>query len=294
MIEEIARCSSKWKTLGNPIDIYYPNPLYLPSQRQRKFPIAFLLPGFQVERFYYARYAHQMARHGFVVVVPDGITAVRGRAELFARLEEVPMALTALALELEESRQTFAHLLDSQKLILLGHSHGGTLGLDAIRGARPVVANLGDYSRPQALIAAVFFGTFLWQDNHNLPLDNAELPIALISGSLDSLISPRETQDTYDRIKNSPKAYIMVKGANHYGMTNRNNPPGSPPELSQPKIPQALAIQTIARWSALFVRAYGLNESLARRIYHQSIDRDPNVEVLTCPPLCVAAQTGES
>lgn len=292
MLEEIARCSSKWKTLGNPIDIYYPNPVYLPSKPKRTFPIAFLLPGFQVDRFYYAHYARQMARHGFVVVVPDGITAIRGRAELFARLEQVPVALKELARELEQDTETFGHLLDTQKIILLGHSHGGTLGLDAIRGARTVPVNLGDYSPPKALIAAVFFGTFLWQDNHNLPIDNAQIPIALISGSLDSLISPRETQETYDRIKNSPKAYIMVKGANHYGITNRNHPPGSPPELSQPKIEQAVAIETIARWSALFVRAYALNEPRARQIYHQSIQRDPHVEVLTCPPTCVAAQTG--
>jgi dienelactone hydrolase len=293
MFEKIACYSTKWKTLGNPIDIYYPNPVFLPSEPGLIFPIAILLPGFKVDRFYYAHYARQVARHGFVVVVPDGITAMRSRAELCAKVEQVPVGLERIALDIQGDTGSFASLLDLKKIILLGHSHGGTISLDAIRGARTVPLISGDYSLPEALIAAVFFGTFLWEDSHKLPIDNSRIPIALISGSLDSLISPRETRETYEQIQNSPKAYIMVKGANHYGITNRNNPPGSPPELSQPTIEQAVAIETIARWSALFVRTYALNDQIARQIYHQSIERDPNVEVLTSPPFLSAVQTGE-
>ncbi|MGB3557983.1 MAG: hypothetical protein WBF52_14810 [Geitlerinemataceae cyanobacterium] len=293
MFEEIACYSTRWKTLGNPIDIYYPDPVFLPAEGGLVFPIAFLLPGFHVDRFYYARYARQVARYGFVVVVPDDITVIRDRAELFAKIEQVPVDLARIALEMQGDVASFARLLDLQKIILLGHSHGGTIGLDAIRGARSASPFLGDYSLPEALIGAVFFGTFLWEDSHNLPIDNSRIPIALISGSLDSLIPPRETLDTYDRIQNSPKAYIMVKGANHYGITNRNNPPGSPIEPSQPKIDRAVAIETIARWSALFIRAYALNDRIARQIYHQSIECDPNVEVQTSPPFLSTAQTDE-
>jgi dienelactone hydrolase len=293
MFEEIARYSTPWKTLGNPIDIYYPNPVFLPSKSDLAFPIAVLLPGFQVDRFYYAHYARQVARHGFVVIVPDGITTIRSRAELFAKVERVPVDLARIALDMQGERASFASLLDLQKIILLGHSHGGTIGLDAIRGARIVPLISGDYSLPKALTAAVFFGTFLWEDSHNLPINNSRIPIALISGSLDSLIPPRETQETYERIQNSPKAYIMVKGANHYGITNRNNPPGSPPEPSKPTIDQAVAIETIARWTALFVRAYALNGQIARQIYHQNIALDPNVEVLTSPPFLSQAPTAE-
>jgi dienelactone hydrolase len=293
MFEEIARYSTPWKTLGNPIDIYYPDPVFLPSEGGQVFPIAILLPGFQVNRVYYSHYARQVARQGFVVVVPDGITAIRSRAELFAKVEQVPVNLARIALDIQGDRASFASLLDLQNIILLGHSHGGTIGLDAIRGARIGSFLSGDYSLPEALTAAVFFGTFLWEDSHNLPIDNSRIPIALISGSLDSLILSRETQETYERIKNAPKAYIMVKGANHYGITNRNNPPGSPPEPSKPTIEQAVAIETIARWSALFVRAYALNDRIARQIYHHSIELDPNVEVLTSPPFLSSAQTGD-
>lgn len=293
MFEKIACYSTKWKTLGNPIDIYYPNPIFLPSEPGLRFPIALLLPGFKVERFYYAHYARQVARHGFVVVVPDGITAIRSRAELFAKVEQVPVGLASIALEMHNEIGSFSRFLDVQKVILLGHSHGGTIGLDAIRGAHTVPLITGDYSLPEALVAAVFFGTFLWEDSHNLPIDNSQIPIALISGSLDRLISPQETRETYERIKNSPKAYIIVKGANHYGITNRNNPPGSPPELSQPTIEQAVAIETISRWSALFVRAYALNDPIAHQIYHQSIEQDTNVEVLTSPPFLCAVQMGD-
>jgi dienelactone hydrolase len=298
MFEEIACYSTPWKTLGNPIDIYYPNliypdPRFLPPEHRLAFPIAVLLPGFGVSRGYYSHYARQVAGYGFVVIVPDGITAIRSRAELFTKIAQVPIDLARMAIDLPHRQGSWTHLLDLHKLVLLGHSHGGTIGLDALRGALDVPLLVGDYSIPSVLIAAVFFGTFLWKDNTNLPIDRSPIPIALISGSLDSLIAPHETQETYKQIQNSPKAYIMVKGANHYGITNRNNPPGSPMEPSKPTIEQAVAIETIARWSALFVRAYALDDQMARQMYHQAINTDANVEVLTDSAVVSTPKTEE-
>lgn len=291
MFEDIVRYGAKWETLGNPIDLYYPNPQSLLHRNRPIFPIAVLLPGFGVERIYYSHYARQIARYGFVVVVPDGITAIRSRIELFDKLERVPEALAAISVDLPEAGKALVDLLDLGKLVLLGHSHGGAIGLDAIRGARNFPPT-GDYRIPEVLVGAVFFGTFLWEDSHNLPIDRSRIPIASIAGSSDSLIPPREILETYERIQNSPKAYIMVKGANHYGITNRNNPPGAPPEPRKPTIEQAVAIETIARWSALFLRAYALGDRMACQLYQRGIKLDPNVEVLTTPS-CQAAMQAE-
>lgn len=292
MFEDIVRYGATWETLGNPIDFYYPNPHSSLHRNRAIFPIAVLLPGFGVGRIYYSHYARQIARYGFVVVVPDGITTIRGRAELFAKLERVPEALAGIAVELPDVGTALVDLLDVGKLVLLGHSHGGALGLDAIRGARNFPTT-SDYRIPEVLVGAVFFGTFLWADSHNLPIDRSRIPIASIAGSSDSLIPPHEILETYERIQNSPKAYIMVKGANHYGITNRNNPPGAPPELRKPTLEQAVAIKTIARWSALFLRTYALGDCMACQLYQRSIKLDPNVEVLTTPNCQAARQAGE-
>lgn len=268
---------------GDPADIYYPNPSEI-SDRAAPFPIALLLQGLNVDKSHYSEFAKQVAGYGFIVVVPNHRTTVRGREELFAQVGEVNDVLEYMKAQKNEIDTPFSEIIDSQKLVLIGHSQGGFITLDAIREACDPPFCEGNYSRPKELIAGVAFGADLWENGEYIKIENAGIPTALIAGDKDSLILADSIEKTYDHIQTSPKAYITILGANHYGITNVNNPTGSPLEKSLPLLEQSLAIATIARWTALFLRAYALNDTQALEYVHVNGDAiDENVRVVSEP-----------
>ena len=253
---------------GDPADIYYPN-LQQAEAKTLRFPIALFLQGLNVDKAHYSRYAQQVARYGFIVIVPNHRTSIRGRDELFAQVGQVPDTLD-LARNLTADRNSpLFDRIDPSKLVLLGHSHGGMMGLDAVRGACDVPFCLGEYSLPEELKAAVFFGTSLWENGEYLSINNTSIPVALIAGDRDSLIAIEETRQTYAQIISPPRAFIALTGVNHYGLTNVDNPPDSPSEVNPPQVDQTASINAIARWSGLFLRAHTWNDPRARNaIYH--------------------------
>ena len=153
--------------------------------------------------------------------------------------------------------------------------------------------------RPEELAGGIFFGTDLrpslgsGQPSPPVPLiDNNDLPTGLILGSNDSISDPAETRETYDQIEDPPKALIAVEGTNHFGITNENdplNPPTTPeevppitPETNPQEIPQLIAIDTIATWSALFLRATVLEDANAYDFVFETGDElDSNVSVVS-------------
>ncbi|MGC9504049.1 alpha/beta hydrolase family protein [Baaleninema sp.] len=263
---------------GDSIDLYYP------AQVKQPLPVALLLQGLNVDKAHYSQFAEQVGRYGFIVAVPNHTVSVRGRDELFAQVGQVTDVLESMRRETQTPKSPLYKKIDPETLVLLGHSHGGMMGLDAIRGACDVPFCIGDYTIPKELKAAAFYGTFLWEDGEYLSIDNSRVPTLLVAGSRDSLITPEEIQQTYGQIKYPPKMYVQVEGANHYGITDRDNPSGSPPEPRSPTLPQEQAIETIARWSAAFLRAYALEDKTALDyLYRIGPKTDTIVEVVAEP-----------
>jgi dienelactone hydrolase len=255
---------------GDFADIYYPK-VTQPDDQALRFPIALFLQGLNVDKQHYSRYAQRVARYGFIVIVPNHRTSIRGHDELFAQVGQVPDTLK-LARNLTADRKSpLFERIDTSKLVLLGHSHGGMMGLDAVRGACDVPFCVGEYSLPEELKAAVFFGTSLWENGEYLSINNSvnnnanntSIPVALIAGDRDSLIAIEETRQTYNHIVSPPRALIALAGVNHYGLTDVDNPPGSPSEINPPQVEQTDSIATIARWSGLFLRAHTWNDRRA-------------------------------
>ncbi|WP_424103554.1 hypothetical protein [Moorena producens] len=142
--------------------------------------------------------------------------------------------------ESENYNSQLAGIVDTEKLGLLGHSQGGAVGLTAIEGSCIFPLCLNDFSRPEALMAAAFYGTnrfdpFLMEF---VPTANDGIPVALVQGSLDGVATPKEALATFELIQDFPKALITVAGANHFGITNVNNPPGARPDFSNPTLAQ--------------------------------------------------------
>ena len=270
------------KINGDLADIYFPVPSNLATERDL-FPTALILQGTNVDKSNYSRFADAIARYGFIVVVPNHLrkfAVVPGLARM-GLLPDQQQVIDVLAhmkeVNSDPSSPIFS-LLDPGKLVLLGHSMGGVAGLNAIQGTCVPPFCLGGFARPAELVGGVFYGTNLKGHFGKAirPINNGGIPTALVQGSLDSQSKSAEAQATYNQIQNPPKALVTVLGTNHYGRTNSNNPanpPGIPPATPAPIAPtldQAEAIETIARWSALFLRAHVLGDLGAFDYVHRT------------------------
>jgi hypothetical protein len=117
--------------------------------------------------------------------------------------------------------------------------------------------------------------------------------MAIINGDLDENAKYQDTKDSYALIENTPKTLVFIKGSNHYGLCDLNNP-GNPdypdtdkiegvskPQDAVSELNQNISIETNARWTALFLRAHALNDEAAME-YISTTGRflHPNVEVI--------------
>jgi dienelactone hydrolase len=269
---------------GDRADIYFPQ-LSKNQRHSPELPIALMLPGALIDKADYANFATQVARYGFVVVVPNNqrtLTAPNGQPfpGLFAEQEQVNQVLAQMRVEDKNPASPIFKIVDPTKLGLLGHSFGAAAGLGATQTTYcvPGICS-GTYIRPPELKAAIFYGANFrdQQTQQFLPIKNDGIPIGLIIGSLDGVTLPASSQSTYNQILNPPKALITVTGANHYGITNNDNPIREP---NRPTLTQATSTSTIARWSGLFLRAAMVSD---RRVLDYTLSigdtLDPNVTV---------------
>ena len=270
---------------GDLADIYFPD---LDSDiYPNSLPIALLLQGSYVDKANYSQYANTVASYGFVVVVPNNVNDIFvpfGFPEgFFSEQEQIVETLDYIKDENIDSDSPLFNLVDTSNLGLLGHSYGGIVGLNAIEGTCNLPYCTSSFERPEELKASVFYGT----DYNQLgifpetpPIENGDVPIALLSGTLDGSAPPDRVAETYEQIQQPPKALIDVLGANHYGITNTNNPLGAIPDFNSPTLEQEIGIETIARWSSVYLRANLLNDEDAIDYLYKTGDLlDSNVLV---------------
>ncbi len=256
----------------DPTDIYFPIPLNS-NPHQELLPIALLLQGANVDKSSYSLFASILARHGFLVVVPNHLRKFPpipglGKDILLPDQHQISDVLAYMNMENSDHSSPLFGAIDLDKLVVIGHSMGGLAGLNAIQDQCSLPLCFGDFTRPAALVGGVFYGTNL-KGHFGMkihPIANAGIPTALIQGTLDGASNLEDTEATYQQIQDSPKAFITIVGANHYGITNTNNPvnpPGLPLIQADPIAPtldQETAIEDIARWSALFIRAHVMHD----------------------------------
>jgi dienelactone hydrolase len=239
---------------GDRADVYFPQ-----SPRGRRhtdeLPIALLLPGALVDKADYSNFASQVARYGFVVVVPNNqrtLVGPNGQAfpGLFAEQEQVNQVLAQMRVEDRNPVSPIFKIVDTSKLGLLGHSFGGGAGLGATQKefCLPGICS-GTYTRPPELKAGIFYGANFrnQQTQQFVPINNDGIPIGLIVGSRDGVALPASS-------------LITVAGANHYSITNQDNPAREP---NRATLDQSIATGTIARWSGAFLRATMLDDRRA-------------------------------
>lgn len=252
---------------NDPADIYYPYKSDI-KKGVNKFPFALLLQGANVDKSFYSGFARIVAAFGFIVVVPNHKSTVIITTGLYAEENEVNDVLTFMESENARADSPLSQKIDANTMVLLGHSYGGAASLYAIQGSCQFPFCIGfGFHRPDALKGGAFYGTNLKGPIGPIPmLDNHGLAICLIQGSMDGLATPAETEETYHNIKDDPKSYIIVEGANHYGLTDVNNPPGAKPDENIPLISQRESVKIIGREAALFLRHFCLAENSSNLI----------------------------
>ncbi len=245
------------------VDVYYPdqNPTEI---NHPPYPPALFLQGFDVDKSYYSQFATEVASSGFIVMVPNHKPA--GRSYLAPELKQIIETFEQIKTDVSNLKFPFSQWIDLQRLILLGHSCGGITGIEAIRHEMHLEPMTGySYCRPPELAAGVFFGTnALHQQNGSKLIRNSGIPMALIAGSLDGVIPPEITREAYDNIETSPKMYILMNGVNHYGINDAPQPPNGIIESHLSTVNHSLIIKTIADCSALFLRAYLFQDTVAQ------------------------------
>ena len=270
-------------------DIYYPKPSDINSGNY-SFPIVLLLQGALIDKSFYSDYASLVARYGFVVVVPNHFRPLpinpTSPPSLLSETSQIAAVLSQMAIENTKPTSPIASVVDTQRLGLLGHSFGGAVGVSVI--ANKCLPELylcqEPFTRPKELLAGAFFGANLRNPiaNEFVPIANDGIAVALIQGDIDGVALPERAQSTFDKIQTPPKALITVMGANHFSITNVNNPAGANPDRNTATLNRAVGIETIARWSALFLRANMLKDRAAfDYIYSQGDALAPNVRVTT-------------
>ncbi len=264
-------------------DIYYP---ILSDTSSKALPVALLLQGALVDKSDYSNYASIIASYGFIVIVPNRLRSIgeSKQKRLLAETSQIDNVLNFVNGQKSHPTSPISSILDTDKLVLLGHSFGGAVGLSAIGDLCQPKLCKDEFTRPEELVAGVFFGTNLRDRSSGnfIPIDNDGIPIALIQGDLDGVALPERAFQTYQSIQNSPKALITIKGTNHYGITNGD----SQRDLLRPNLDQKIATETIALWSALFLRGTILNDEAAYDyVLHTGDAVDRNVTVLTLPRL---------
>ncbi|WP_299491625.1 alpha/beta hydrolase [Acaryochloris sp. IP29b_bin.137] len=301
LFSEIQQLETVITSSGDAADIFVPRSAKS-DPAAKPFPVALLLQGANVDKSHYSEYAKVVASYGFVVVIPNNLRTwplpppAPTTTGYYPELKLINEAWNFIK---DPAVSPVAEVINPEQLVLLGHSLGGAAGLNAVQGGCSIPKCLyGEFKQPEALVAAVFYGTHLkpYTGGPVPPINNDTIPTALILGEKDGRSFPEKTKETYQQLGNPTKVLVSVTGANHFGITNSNAPnnlvntPAVVPAILQdPKvqdISQALAIKTIGTWTALFLRATVLEDPMALDvIFSGAGDKvDNNVKVMMQNP----------
>lgn len=257
--------------------------VYYPTHATGELPVALLLQGGKVHRQHYSEYAAAVASYGFVVVTPNHRRLNFFDTDYYASTSQVGETLSWMATENASVSSPLRGRIDTDTMVLLGHSFGGATGLSIAedRCSVPFCTTL-TFDLPAAVKAGSFYGT----NNAILgiyPTIDNQIPVQLVQGQSDGVAEPAQAERTYAKIANGHKQIVRVAGANHYGITNGQDPSGAAAETSPQSSPQAASIETAARWAALWLRAQLGDSAAATYVYTTGDAADPDVTVTSAP-----------
>ena len=241
---ELIPVKGRFKTQNDPTDIY------LPSSAEKRLPVLVILQGAQVDKSHYSTFAIGIAKKGAVVAVANHHSFL-GKNYTSQKVVE---SVWKTILKLNQTRASALFgMIDSHSLFVLGHSYGGIAAMNlAAKRCQPPTC-FGKETTPKALRGSLTFGFFNHQRTDN------QVPVMMLQGSLDDL---KKAQKTFQRIANAPKYLMTILGANHFAITNENNPTGAIPDKAEPELDQTQGLDLLASLTHHFITAFSANASL--------------------------------
>lgn len=251
---------------GDEADVYYPNPaLARFREGSNRYPIVVMMQGASVDKEYYSMLATGVARQGFIVVVPNQGNRVFGNAFRYAEVHTITEVLEQMRAEDNSPDSPVYQIADPDRLAIMGHSFGGAATMFATADfcEFPFCDKTTGFQRPPELRAVVLTSSH----SGAFDFDTSGIPVAIVGGSLDA---GRPKQQATYKVLETPKAFITVEGATHYGMCDADVPPeageieGEPEQL----LPNGISATRYAKWAGTFLRAHVHDDRRAtRRIY---------------------------
>ena len=264
---------------ADPADVYYPDPPDLHTASY-SFPIVLLLQGAKVARGFYSTVAATIAGYGFIVVAPDHLSNNIGGVGLYAELSEIGFAGAQMKIEAASATAPVRGVVDTARMVLWGHSYGGASGISGMANmCFPPVPGC-TFTRPPELVGGVFYGTNLATPIFGVPaLDTGGLPVLLIQGDKDGKALPADGQLTYNQLQKKPKAIMSLLGANHYGVTDVDNPAGADPEVNAQTLDHATGLASTGRWMGVFLTSFINGDMAARAALRNAATLDSHVTI---------------
>ncbi|WP_244931469.1 hypothetical protein [Nocardioides sp. W7] len=257
--------------------------VHYPTNAVGELPVALLLQGGKVHRQYYSQYAAAVASYGFIVVTPNHKRLNFFDHDYYTSTSQVAETLSWMAAENASAASPLHDRIDTDTMVLLGHSFGGATGLSIAEDkcSIPFCTTLS-FDLPSAVKAGSFYGT----NNAILgiyPTIDNQIPVQLVQGQSDGMAEPAQAETSYTKIANGHKQIVRVTGANHYGITDVQNPSGAEAEVNSQSLSQATSIAVTARWAALWLRAQLGDTAAATYVYSTGDASDAAVTVTSAP-----------
>lgn len=204
-----------------------PTDLYV-NPEQRPGPLMIILQGARVDKKHYAMLASALVSWDGVVAVPNHKSYL---GQHFTEQRVVNHVWDYL-----RSHDSYRQYLTGE-LVVLGHSFAGVAVFNLAQGRCGFPTCVGSLQPPKEMRAVISYGYF------RKKAMESRVPILMIQGSLDNL---QDAKDTFQLIEAPNKSFVEISGANHYGLTNTNNPEGAKKDDAAPEISQKESIEQVA------------------------------------------------
>jgi hypothetical protein len=256
--------------------------IYYPTGSSVSLPILVLFQGGNVHSSFYSKYAARLASSGYVVYAGNRCDIFIVQYFLYPAVSLGNKVLELAKTQNTDSSSTLFGRMDISKIGFLGHSLGGVVGLYAMNKICEFPFCSSDYAFLSEVKAGVFYGSGLGgsfsQSKFYIGSNGKGIPTGYIQGSVDGANKPATGLASYTNAI-ATKAYFSVDGANHYGITDVNNPFGANIESSTGTLSQSTAISKIAESSLIFLDAYIKSDTTALNKIINSTSGITNVTV---------------
>lgn len=256
---------------GDLADVYAPRvPRRLAPVLEDAFPIVVYLQGGAVGREHYRGFGRELARHGFVVVIPDHLRVLGPPgtpAVPFTEANVIGAATAAIAARDADPSSSLYLVADTGRVGVGGHSFGGVVALQLLGGTCAPPFCTPPFAMPAGIGALALYGTHFVQPSGVIDLDTHGVGVALVRGDLDGRATPDKIEATYG-VLDDARALVTVHGANHFGICDTAAPTGAEPDPSPQTLDQPQSVRAIATWSGRWFRDQLQGDPLAHAWFH--------------------------